>query len=392
MRKTFKDEHYPTPMAKRRIEPDEEEKTLDFKIPKFDEESFIRKEKVKIKTTFISFCFGFLVAIISFGFWALLSGSPFQWTLVLLFGLFSTAWLNYIFRKLNINLDDLGKKGLFISYAIHIFTWIFVLIVLVNPPFYDGEVPMIDAVTLPNMQEPGGTVKIVAHVADNSGIADNKVDFILRYNDTIIKQDTYILENGIFLFEFENPENISGTFSYNINTTDTRGYTKSHNGTFFYGSDVIKVPEPAGSNNPPGPSIRYTTDVKIDIKPNVDWVYYTVDDHYVNVTKDAGDLYYTSTPRIQGWTKNSQAIVKVYAHVYHYFENVPTGFNNTIVDTETYYFNVSDDAEIGTEISPTVILPQPRYVYVPGFETVLFVLSLIGVVFIIKHSKKHRRP
>jgi hypothetical protein len=121
MRKTFKDEHYPTPMAKRRIEPDEEEKTLDFKIPKFDEESFIRKEKVKIKTTFISFCFGFLVAIISFGFWALLSGSPFQWTLVLLFGLFSTAWLNYIFRKLNINLDDLGKKGLFISYAIHLY-------------------------------------------------------------------------------------------------------------------------------------------------------------------------------------------------------------------------------------------------------------------------------
>ncbi len=379
-------------MAKRRIEHDEEEKTLDFKIPKFDEESFIRKEKEKIKTTFLSFGFGVLIAVISFGFWVLLSGSPFRWTLVLLFGIFSTAWLNYIFRKIDINLDQLGKKGLFFSYAIYLFTWIFILITLVNPPFYDDEPPMIDVVNLPDMQEMGGTVKIVAHVTDNSGIADNTVDFILKYNDTIKEQGSYPVNDDIFLFEFNNTDDLFGIFSYEITTKDTSGHIKTSNGTFAYG-DVIKIPEPTGTNIEPGPSIRYTTDIKIDIKPQVDWVYYVVDNtNNVNVTKDATDLYYTSTPRMIGWTKNSPAVVHVYAKVYHYFENVPVGFNNTIIDTETYFFNVSNDAEIGTETPPLVALPQPRIVYVPGFEMVLFVLSLIGVIFIIKYTKKPQQP
>ena len=188
-------------MAKRRKEKDEEE-NLDFKIPKFDEESFVKKEKEKIKTTFISFGFGFIIALISFGFWVLLSGNPTQWTLVLLFGIFSTAWLNYLFRKLNLDLEELGRKGLFSSYAIYILTWIFVLIVLVNPPFYDGEPPTIDVVTLPEMQEPGGTVKIVAHVVDNSGITDNKVDFTLKYNNTELVSESYTLNESIFLYEF----------------------------------------------------------------------------------------------------------------------------------------------------------------------------------------------
>ena len=378
-------------MAKRRKEKDEEE-NLDFKIPKFDEESFVKKEKEKIKTTFISFGFGFIIALISFGFWVLLSGNPTQWTLVLLFGIFSTAWLNYLFRKLNLDLEELGRKGLFSSYAIYILTWIFVLIVLVNPPFYDGEPPTIDVVTLPEMQEPGGTVKIVAHVVDNSGITDNKVDFTLKYNNTELVSESYTLNESIFLYEFTNPDGLLGTFSYTISTKDTSGYTTTQEGTFTYGLDVIRVPEPTGSTTSPGPYVRYTTDIKIDVKPEVDWVYYTVDNHSVNVTKDSNDPFYTTTPRMQGWTKNSQAEVKVYAKVYHYFENVIPGFNNTIVDTETYYYNVSGDAEIGTETPPQVHLPQPQYVYVPGFETVIFILSLIGVVFVIKYSKKHKQP
>jgi len=45
-------------MAKRRKETEDEEEKVDFKMPKFDEEAFVRKEKEKIKTTFISFVFG----------------------------------------------------------------------------------------------------------------------------------------------------------------------------------------------------------------------------------------------------------------------------------------------------------------------------------------------
>lgn len=377
-------------MAKRRKETEDEEEKVDFKMPKFDEEAFVRKEKEKIKTTFISFIFGCIIALISFGFWTLLSGNPAQWTLVLLFGIFSTAWINYFFRRFNFDIEGLGRKGLFSAYAIYILTWIFVLIVLVNPPFYDDEPPSIEAISLPMMQEPDGTVKIVAHVVDNMAILDNIVDFTLKYNNTIILNDDFQLENNIFLYEFENPDGLIGTFTYTFIAEDTSGYTSIDNGSFSYSADTIRVPEPTESDIPPGPTVRYTTDIKIDVKPDVDWVYYMIDGHMVNVTKTESG-FYTSSPRIEGWTRNSEATLSVYAKVFYYFENVETGFNNTIIDTDTYYYNVSGDSEIGTETPPSITLPQPRYVLVPGFEAVVFLLSLLGVALIVKHTRKRSK-
>ena len=77
-------------MAKRRKETTEDEE-IDFKFPKFDEESFLRRERRNIKTTFIAFLFGLLLALISFGFWQLLSGETYRWLLVLLVGVFNAA-------------------------------------------------------------------------------------------------------------------------------------------------------------------------------------------------------------------------------------------------------------------------------------------------------------
>ena len=73
-------------MAKRRKDKDEEEDKA-FKLPKFDEEAFIKRERRNIKTTFISFMFGIIIAAISFGFWVLLSGNVVRWPLVLLLGI-----------------------------------------------------------------------------------------------------------------------------------------------------------------------------------------------------------------------------------------------------------------------------------------------------------------
>ncbi len=60
-------------MAKKRKEKTDEEE-LDFKLPKFDEEKFLKKERRNIKTLVISFLLGLIIAIISFSFWTLLSG------------------------------------------------------------------------------------------------------------------------------------------------------------------------------------------------------------------------------------------------------------------------------------------------------------------------------
>ena len=62
-------------MAKRRKEGAEAEEPLDFQIPKFDDEAFIKRERRNIKTMFIAFLFGMLLAGICFGFWVLLEGS-----------------------------------------------------------------------------------------------------------------------------------------------------------------------------------------------------------------------------------------------------------------------------------------------------------------------------
>ncbi len=79
------------------------------------------------------------------------------------------------FVRLNIDLTDYTNKNWFSSYAIYFFTWLVVLIVLVNPPFYDEDEPLINLVVLPDMQEPGGTVMILAKITDNSIIEKENI-------------------------------------------------------------------------------------------------------------------------------------------------------------------------------------------------------------------------
>ena len=377
-------------MAKRRKEKDEEEES-DFKIPKFDEKAFITKEKEKIRATVLSFLFGIVISFITFGFWMLLVDNPLQWGLVFLFGLFNASWLRYIFVRFKIEESILERKGQFSSYMIYFLTWLFVLIVLVNPPFYDGEAPTINAVSLPNMQETGGTVKIIAHVKDNSGIQNNEILFTLLHNDTTITEERTTLQNNIFIYEFTNQDNVLGSFSYTLQTEDNTGKTTQFEGTFAYDNDIIKIPEPSKANVAPGPSITYATDIKIDVKADVDWVYYTVDGETINVTKEDEDIFYTTNAKYKGWEKNSQPTIQVYAKVIHYFENIPTAFNNSIVDNTIYYFNVSNDNEIGDIDSPIPNLPQPKTITVPGFELILVIASLIAVVLFFKYKKRYQR-
>jgi hypothetical protein len=379
-------------MAKRHKDKEDKEEELDFKLPKFNEEEFVKKEKEKIRATFISFIFGVIIAFITFGFWMLLSASPFQWMLTFLFGLFTASWLRYLFIRLKIEEKVLERKGMFTSYAIYFLTWLFVLIILVNPPFYDGDAPTIQHVALPDMQEINGTVKIIAHVTDNTRIQNNDVLFTLSYNGSTLVDDTFkIDDNNIFSYEFTNPDKNLGTYSYTLKASDPNGLTTKINGSFEYDNDVIKIPVPAGANTYPGPQVSYANDIKIDVKASVDWVYYTVDGNLINVTARQGG-YYVTSPEFKGWVRNSVDTVHVFAKKIHYFENIPIAFNNSIVDTATYYFNVSNDNEIGQKEVEVPTLPQPRMVSVPGFEAYMIIIGLAAAVLIFKYKKKHNTP
>ncbi len=381
-------------MAKRRKEKDEDEE-LDLKLPKFDEEKFLKKERRNIKTTFLSFLFGLLIAILSFGFWALLSGNPFRWELVLLFGVFSAAWVKYLFVRLNIDLTEFGRKGWLTTYAIYFFTWLLILIVLANPPFYDDEAPYIEAVVLPNMQELGGTIQFVAKIADNAGIAQN--DIVLTINGEQI--DDFDFNGKILTYTFTNTQDAVGEIPFTLSATDASGHTSTINSSFTYSNETIKLPTPVGAITSPGPKVTYADTIKFDVSPQVSRVYYTINGGKpVNATKNGN--YYETTPEREGWIRDSNVTLRVYAELSFYFVEplaLPSQvtsaveYNNTIADTQIYYFNVSNDPSIGTEKSPTVTMPSPQFYQVPGFEFAVLVISLLAVVLIFKYRKNNRR-
>ena len=379
-------------MAKKRKEKTDED-DLDFKLPKFDEEKFLNKERRNIKTLFLSFLLGLIIAIISFGFWTLLSGSGLRWELVLLLGVFNASWLKYLFIRLNIDLTDFGKKGWFGSYAIYFFTWLIVLIILVNPPFYDDESPHVEMVVLPGVQELGGTVRIVAQIIDNVGVEKQDISFTLTDPDGSPISADFTFTNNIFSYTHESPDNLTGnsTYTFKLTVKDVNGRITEKEGSFRYSNDAIKLAEPIGTDIMPGPKVTYSTDIKFDVGSGLSRFYYTVNDgEEINVTK--GDEYYETSPKYEGWIKDNESTVKAYAEVIYYFTNNPLQYNNTVVDSDTYYFNVSNAIEIGGEVSPEITLPQPKSVgATPGFEVAIFLISLAVVALIFKYRKKDKK-
>jgi len=378
------------PMAKKRKEPTEEEE-FDFKLPKFDEEKFLKRERRNIKTLFLAFGFGLLIAAISFGFWVLLSGSVFRWELVLLVGVFNAAWIRYIFLKLNIDLTEFGRKGWFVTYAVYFFTWLIVLIILCNPPFYDDQIPQVTVVSLPEMQEAGGSVKIVAYITDNTGVLEkNKIQFTLLHPDGTNESPDFRFENNIFSYTYENTDSMMGDYQYMIQARDNSGHITKKEGTFTYNNETILVPELTGAETLPGPQITYATTIKFDIEAPVSRVYYTIDNgKEINATIQ-GDFYETY-PKYVGWEKNKNVSMNVFAEIIYYFDNVDQEFNNTIVDSSTYYFQVGSE-HIAEELSPTIQLPQYKPVQIPGFEAVVFILALGAVMILLKRRKNDSKP
>jgi hypothetical protein len=384
-------------MAKKRREKTEEEE-LDFKLPKFDEEKFLKKERRNIKTLFISFILGSVLSLVSFGFWALLTGSEIRWYLVLLVGIFGAPWLKYVYINLNIDLTDFGRKGWFGSYATYFFTWLIIIILLVNPPFYDEESPIIEIVTLPGMQEMGGTVDIVAYILDNVEVNEESLDFTLVYPDGTSYSPDFIFNNNIFRYSYENTENISGEYTFTLIAEDVNGHETKINDTFEYNEDALKIISSLFSDIRSGDIISIKADQKISSENFR--VYYVLDnDEEINVDRaDINDEEkYETTAEYQGWSENSNVTMTLFAEVSYFFVNINENFTNVVRDNTEYEFSTGFDSSIGTE-PPLEInelnynLPYPRGLpSTPGFEIIAFMVSLIAVVFILKSKKKKKK-
>jgi len=398
-------------MAKRRKEKDEENEDKPFKTPKFNEEAFLKRERRNIKITFITFFFGCLMALICFGFWVLLSGSELRWPLVLMVGIFNASFLRYILLRLNFDLSELTRKNWFTSYAIYFFVWLIILIILVNPPFYDDEAPGIEVAVLPEMQEPGGTVLILAKITDNTGV--DKEDIMFTIDDVAISSNDFDYDDTIFIYTYESPIDFNGdeTHNYEISITDASGNSKTKQGSFTFSNDTIDLGYPFDRD-----LINTKTPIKFIVKPDVFRVYYTINEGgQINTTQDTVDKQtYGTTPEMNGWIGGTNNVtVNVSAQVIYNFENhflknekgnivyikdsqgnqVPVSywFVNYINDTASYTFDVADEPSIGTEAGKKISVPKGRIVGAPGFEAIVFIAALLVVVLIFKYKKKDRR-
>ncbi len=394
-------------MAKRRKETEEKEEDTGFKIPKFDEQSFLKRERRNIKSTFVSFLFGCLMALVCFGFWALM-GKDFglRWELVLLVGVINAAFLKYIFLRLKIDLTDFGRKNWFGSYITYFFTWFIVLIIFVNPPFYDDEAPRIELVIMPQMQEPGGDVLIVAKVTDNTGIGKNDISFTL--DNELISQDDFSFIDNVFEYINTGPTNVTNEVTHNFILTvkDGSGNINSRTDKFSFSEDTIYLALPD-----PGDRVVAASDIKFGVKADVFRVFYKIDNSQeINATQQADRKdYYITSPEYKGWESGENISVKVSAELLYNFENnflrdnegnlivdsnnnpQPKWYYNYINDTSTYYFDVADESTIGQLESVEIPRPNPRIVAAPGFEIIVFLIALIAVVLILKLRKKKRQ-
>jgi len=399
-------------MAKRRKEGAEVEEQLDFQIPKFDEEAFMKKERRNIKTLFIAFLFGLLIALICFGFWVLLERSFLRWELVLLVGAVNAIWIKYLFLKLNINLTDFGRKGWLTTFAIYFVTWLLVLIVLVNPPFYDGESPHVEVVALPGMQEPGGTILIAAYIVDNVGINKAGIDFTITDPNGTTFTPKFTYENNIFRYSYENQNHLLGTSNYTFIVSDVNNRKTIITGSFTYATDVLEIISSRFTGIMSGDAITIKADDLIS-KENFR-VYYTIENGSdINVSrKEISDKEkYETTAEFKGWTADSTVTVHLYAEARHYFLNIPEKFSNTVKDSGDYLFSTTNDQNIGTEEPlvewnytlalrgksqlPNTLnyqLPYPIGVgATPGFEMVVLVLAIAVAVFLFKRKKNDNK-
>jgi len=356
-------------MARRR-KPSEE---IEFKLPEFNEEEFIKKERRNTKVAILTFVFGLIIGAISRFLWAGMNESI-RWPLIFLFALFMIPF----FYKIVISIadtTDYTRKNWLTLYGSYLLTWVVVLTILVNPPFYDETPPRIDMVILPIYQEPGGEVKIAAYITDNFGIEEVNLTIESPSGEKICLP--YTQNESLYLWEFENKNNSLGRFNVTLTAVDKNGNRRIINGTFWYSKEAISLQYPAN-----GTEVDHTTLILFSVKElskEKFRLYYLVDGKEVNLTK-SGNLYNT-TPMYKGWERGKNVTILVKADVIHYFYDMKV--NNTVVDSSVYTFHTDPNDElIGTQNSTSIKgLPAPKERRItPGFEMVALMVAILLVV------------
>lgn len=339
----------------------------EIKFPEFDEKNFIEKEKRKAKTSFIVFSFGIFMAIICHILWRNMDATI-RWPLCFLLAIASIGFLGKLLQILKIDIRKFGKREWIASISFYFFTWLAIFILSVNPPFYDASPPKIDIVLLPNIQQVNGSILILAHITDNSGIEEAILK--IGNNNYSMKKD----EEGIYYFEYKGNKNEY----FEIIAKDKKGNEEKFEGLLKFEKEIASV------IFPPKTPLNASDKIEIKVSKNISEenfrVYYVINDEEINATKiDENEYYYiySTSPRYVGWEAGKENNIKIFIEVIHYFPGIMRKYNNTIY-VGNYTVETAEDKNIGKEKSPAITdLPQPRGLRTPGFELLFLLIALL---------------
>jgi len=362
------------------------EEGYEFEMPEFDEKKFIEKEKRKAKIYFIAFAFGIVMGIICRFAWVNISPGL-RWILTFLLAVCSLGFLAKIFQIFDIDISKFGKKEWLGSISFYLFTWLAIFILAINPPFYDASPPKIDAVSLPAIQQAGGSVLIAAKITDNVAVRSASVNITDGSSWSI-----YDMQKDGDVYTYSYASNKTGDFNYTIIATDKNGRESTFEGNFSFVDDAILV-------DAPSKNVDASDEIEIMVIKGISSenfrVYYKIGGKEINATysreKTIGNKVYEvyeTSPSYEGWNESSSVKVEVFAEVIHYFMNVEKEYSNNI-SGGTYTFNTTADSSIGSAPSPVIKdLPQPRSLrQTPGFGAFAFVVAVAVALLIFRRRK-----
>jgi len=348
----------------------------EIKLPEFDEEKFMEKERRKAKTALVAFSFGIVMAVICHFIWRNLDAGL-RWPLSFLLAIASIGFMAKILQILKVDVHSFTRKEWFGSIAFYFFTWLAVFILSINPPFYDASPPKMDVVLLPEIQNENGSIMILAHVTDNVGV--KKVEI----NISGFKYEMARDENSVYLYNYTGKGG-----NYEIISWDKNGNTAIKKGELAFRKNVVKV-EWSGEN------LLSTDKIEIRVYKNISEekfrVYYTINGKEVNATYDgeSSDYYiYKTSPSYVGWEENSENKINVYVEVFHYFPGMNKGYSN-IIYGGNYTIKTGSDENIGKDASPIIKdLPGPVNLRTPGFGIASIMISIIIIALIMRKKRR----
>ncbi|MCD6481304.1 MAG: hypothetical protein J7L31_03410 [Thermoplasmata archaeon] len=338
----------------------------EIKIPEFDEEKFMEKERRKAKTAFVAFLFGVFMAIICHLLWRNLD-EGLKWPLSFLLAIASIGFMAKILQLLKVDINSFTKKEWFGSIAFYFFTWLAIFILSINPPFYDASPPKMDVALLPEIQGENGSIMVLAYVSDNVGVEDVKI------NISGVEHEMRKDEDGVYVY------NCSTGGEFLISSVDKNGNVATWKGMLHFMDDVVDVVIP---DEP----LKAGDTIEIRVYKNVSdvnfRVYYMINGVEVNATYDGESsryYIYKTSPSYEGW-KEGDNDMEVWVEVFHYFPGMDKGYVNKIYGGN-YTIKTATDEDIGKIASPEIKdLPGPVSLRTPGFGLLALVVSLALVL------------